>query len=118
MTSITEETDVPEDMDVEEAKEEEKALCSHIRSIQKERSVENGAQSPLTPHRLLQSRPPTVTITLAGFLNTGITYKNSFPKIFKLLLENEFYNLIKRKIHLKLYYACNDDTFQLKKRYY
>jgi hypothetical protein len=36
---IEEETVVPEEMDVEEAKEEEKALCSHIRSIQKERSV-------------------------------------------------------------------------------
>lgn len=37
VSSITEETGVPEDMDEEEAKEEEKALCSHIRSIQKER---------------------------------------------------------------------------------
>lgn len=36
---IAEETVVPEDIDEEEAKEEEKALCSHIRSIQKERSV-------------------------------------------------------------------------------
>lgn len=34
---IAEETVVPEDIDEEEAKEEEKALCSHIRSIQKER---------------------------------------------------------------------------------
>lgn len=38
VASIEEETVIPEEIDVEEAKEEEKALCSHIRSIQKERS--------------------------------------------------------------------------------
>ncbi|XP_056022889.1 unconventional myosin-IXa-like isoform X5 [Ostrea edulis] len=37
VASIEEETVIPEEIDVEEAKEEEKALCSHIRSIQKER---------------------------------------------------------------------------------
>ncbi|XP_061172961.1 unconventional myosin-IXa-like [Saccostrea echinata] len=37
VTCIGEEAAVSEEMDVEEAEEEEKALCSHIRSIQKER---------------------------------------------------------------------------------